>query len=58
MLELLQRLGLHCSTREDEAAFARGYLLHSVAESQLFLVVSALVVYAFFVWDRLIDPVH
>ena len=58
MLKLLQRFGLHCTTVEDERVFAQGYLLRNVAESQLFLVVSAFVAYAFFVWDRLIDPVH
>lgn len=58
MLKLLQRLGLYCSSIEDERKFAEVYVLRNVSESQLFLVVSALVAYAFFVWDRLIDPVH
>jgi adenylate cyclase len=56
--EFLHRFGLHCSTVEDEQAFARGYLLRNVSESQMFMVISAIVVYIFFVWDRLIDPVN
>ncbi len=56
--QLLHRFGLHCSTVEDEEAFGRGYLLRNVRESQMFMVISAVVVYIFFVWDRLIDPVH
>jgi adenylate cyclase len=58
MIPLLARFGLHCASVEDERAFGKRYLLSTVAESQLFLVVSALFVYAFFVWDRIIDPAH
>ena len=54
----LNRFGLYCSTVEDEEAFAQGYLLRTVRESQMFMVVAAVFSYAFFVWDRLIDPVH
>jgi adenylate cyclase len=56
--QFLNRFGLHCSTVEDEEGFGRGYLLRTVRESQMFIVVSALFVYGFFVWDKLIDPVH
>ncbi len=58
MIKLLERLGLHCSTVEDERVFAQRFLLGTVTESQLFLFVSALFVYAFFLWDRIIDPIH
>jgi adenylate cyclase len=58
MINFLSRVGLHCSTVEDERAFADRYLLGTVRESQLFLFISAFFVYAFFVWDRIIDPVH
>ncbi|MBA3897187.1 MAG: adenylate/guanylate cyclase domain-containing protein [Sphingomonadaceae bacterium] len=58
MIDLLARFGLHCATAEDERVFADRFLLRTIAESQLFLFASALFVYAFFVWDRIIDPVH
>ena len=58
MLKLLQRFGLHCSSVEDERVFADGYLLRTVGESQLFMVLSALTFYVFFFWDRMIDPVN
>lgn len=54
----LNRFGLHCSSVEDEEAFAQGYLLRTVRESQMFMVVSAMFTYGFFVWDRLIDPAN
>ncbi len=58
MREFLIRFGLRFASDEDERRFGEGYLLRTVKESQLFLVVSALFIYAFFVWDQLIDPVH
>lgn len=58
MTKLLERLGLHCATVEDERVFADRFLLGTVTESQLFLFVSALFVYTFFLWDRIIDPLH
>ena len=58
MRELLIRFGLRFESDEDERRFGEGYLLRTVRESQLFLVVSALLIYIFFVWDQLIDPVH
>ena len=58
MRELLIRFGLRFESDDDERRFGEGYLLRTVRESQLFLVVSALFIYTFFVWDRLIDPVH
>ncbi len=58
MREWLVRFGLIFEDADEERRFAERYLLRTVRESQLFLVVSALFVYAFFVWDRLIDPVH
>jgi adenylate cyclase len=54
----LHRFGLYCSTVEDERAFGEAYLLRTIRESQLLVVVSALFVYLFFIWDRLIDPVN
>lgn len=58
MIAFLQRFGLHCSSVEDERAFADTYLLRTVRESQLFMILSALFCYVFFFWDRMIDPVH
>lgn len=58
MIALLERLGLHCSSIEDERRFADRFLLGTVAESQLFIFVAALFSYAFFLWDRILDPVH
>jgi adenylate cyclase len=58
MLKLLERFGLHCASIEDERVFAQRFLLLTVRESQLFLFISALFVYTFFLWDRIIDPVH
>ncbi len=58
MLKLLERFGLHCASVEDERIFAQRFLLLTIRESQLFLFLSALFVYAFFLWDRIIDPVH
>lgn len=58
MIRFLQRFGLHCSTAEEERAFAESYLLRTIRESQLFMVLSALFVYVFFFWDRMIDPIH
>ncbi len=56
--QILIRFGLHCSSVEDEEAFRKGYLLRNIRESQMFMVLSALFVYIFFVWDELIDPVN
>ncbi len=58
MRDFLVRLGLMFEDPEEERRFAGRYLLRTVRESQLFLVVSALFVYVFFIWDRLIDPVN
>ena len=58
MLKLLNRFGLHCASVEDERVFAEGFLLTTVAESRLFLFASAMFVYAFFLWDRILDPAH
>ena len=58
MNQFLARFGLHCSSVEDERVFADRFLLGTVTESQLFLVASALFVYAFFLWDQILDPVH
>ncbi len=58
MIEWLARVGLHCATVEDERTFAERFLLGTVRESQLFVFMSALFVYVFFLWDRIIDPAH
>jgi adenylate cyclase len=58
MRDLLVRFGFTFEDADEERRFAERYLLRTVRESQLFLVVSALFVYVFFIWDRLIDPVH
>src|SRR5687768_13398463 len=58
LVPLLSRFGLHCATVEDEKAFADSFLRGTVRESQAFLIFSALFVYIFSVWDRIIDPLH
>lgn len=58
MRDILIRFGLLFEDEADERLFGEGYLLRTVTESQLFLVLSALFVYGFFFWDQLIDPVH
>ena len=58
MRKLLTRFGLHCASAEDERVFGEQFLLSTVAESRLFLFASAMFVYAFFLWDQILDPAH
>ena len=57
MRDLLIRFGLRFESDDDERLFGERYLLRTVRESQLFIVVSAVVFYIFYIWDRIIDPV-
>lgn len=56
--KLLVKLGLRFDRDEDEARFAHDYVQGKASETQLFLILFALFYYGFFVWDRIIDPVH
>jgi class 3 adenylate cyclase len=58
MRDWLVRLGLIFEDPIEERRFAERYLLRTVRESQLFLVVSALLVYVFFFGDKLMDPAN
>ena len=52
------KLGLEFEDRGDEAAFADLYVRSNMRWSQFFLVLGGLFYYSFFIWDRLIDPLH
>jgi class 3 adenylate cyclase len=58
MIALLARLGLSFQDVEDERAFADGFVRGRVLESQALLMGSALFIWAFSLFDRMIDPVH
>lgn len=55
---LLVKLGLCFERDADERLFEQSYVLGKTAESQLFLILFCVFYYTFFVWDRVIDPVH
>jgi adenylate cyclase len=51
------RWGLVFAEPAEERAFADRYVGDAVGQSQIFLLISGLFFYIFFLWDRVIDPV-
>ncbi len=55
---LAVRLGLVFADRSDERAFTDAYVRGAIGQCQTFMVLAALCFYIFFLWDRIMDPVH
>jgi adenylate cyclase len=58
MRSALVRLGLMFESAETEQAFVERYVLANRLATQGLLLVCGVIFYVFFIWDRIIDPVH
>jgi adenylate cyclase len=58
MHRLLLNVGLRFPDAKDEQSFLHEYCLRLRPQIQLAFVLGGFIYYAFFVWDRMIDPLH
>jgi class 3 adenylate cyclase len=58
MRAALVRFGLMFEDPQTERAFVDRYVIHSPIMTQALLLASGVMIYVFFIWDQLIDPVH
>jgi len=58
MTSLLAQAGLRFPDDADEAEFRREYVVRLRPQIQIAFVLGGLIYYIFFLWDRIIDPVH
>jgi len=58
MTSLLAQAGLRFPDDADEAEFRREYVVRLRPQIQIAFVLGGLIYYIFFLWDRIIDPMH
>ena len=57
-MSLLLGLGLRFQNPSDEEAFRQEYCVRQRPQIQIAFLLGGIIYYVFFVWDRMIDPLH